>query len=105
MGVKNPRQYTTEFKRQAVQLARELKSGPKAAHQLGIPESNIHTWGNQEKAGTLGGGISGKQTIKEATQVSSDEELKQLRRENTELKKVNHIWKQAAAFFSQDHLK
>ena len=33
------------------------------------------------------------------------EELARLRRENNELRKVNHILKAAAAFFSQDHLK
>ena len=33
------------------------------------------------------------------------EEIKRLRTEVTELKKVNHILKAAAAFFSQDHLK
>ena len=34
-----------------------------------------------------------------------EEELKRLRKEVEELKKVNYILKRAAAFFSQDHLK
>jgi transposase len=104
MGVKNPRQYTIEFKRQAVQLAQELKSGPKAAGQLGISSSNIHTWRTQLKAGVLIGGPKSDVTTK-SSQESADEELKRLRRENGDLRKVNHILKQAAAFFSQDHLK
>jgi transposase len=104
MGVKNPRQYTIEFKQQAVQLAKELNSGPKAASQLGISSSNIHTWRRQFKNGVLPGGPKSAITAK-VTQEATEEELKRLRRENTELKKVNYILKQAAAFFSQDHLK
>lgn len=103
MGTKNPRQYTAEFKRQAVQLSRELKSGPKAARQLGIPESNIHNWRIQENEGVLSGGTAA--VMKAAPKFASDEEIRRLQRELTELKKVNYILKQAAAFFSQDHLK
>jgi transposase-like protein len=36
---------------------------------------------------------------------SPEEELNRLRRENQQLQKANYILKQAAAFFSQDHLK
>ncbi len=105
MGVKNPRQYTVEFKRQAVQLAQELKSGPKAAHQLGVPESNIHTWRKQSKAGVLEGKSSAVAAANSQAKAFTDDEFRKLQRELVELKKVNHILKQAAAFFSQDHLK
>ena len=37
--------------------------------------------------------------------VSQEQELKRLRKENEEQKKVIYILKRAAAFFSQDHLK
>jgi transposase len=106
MGVQNPRRYTAEFKRQAVELARELGSAPKAAQQLGVPESNIHNWREKLKAGAQftdrNSGNSSNQSI---AAESAEEELKRLRRENQDLKKANYILKQAAAFFSQDHLK
>jgi len=105
MGVKNSRQYTVEFKLQAVQLAQELKSGPKAAAQLGIPASNIHTWRTQVKAGTLGSGSSPATAVIPQPHPSMADEVRRLQREVAELKKVNQILKQAAAFFSQDHLK
>ena len=41
----------------------------------------------------------------QAPAVSLNDEVRRLQREVAELKKVNHILKAAAAFFSQDHLK
>lgn len=105
MGTKSPRQYTQEFKQQAVQLSNDLKSGPKAAAQLGVPKSSIYTWRNQAKAGDLAMGKNGAIAMKSETPSSLEQENRRLQRELAELKKVNHILKQAAAFFSQDHLK
>ena len=105
MGIKKSRQYTLEFKRQAVQLAEELKSGTQAAAQLGIPKASLHTWCTQAKAGTLGGITSGEVVKRPQPQPSFEEENRRLQRELTTLKKVNYILKQAAAFFSQDQLK
>lgn len=87
------RKYTEEFKKQAVELAKSLGNTTKAAEQLGIRDSIIHDWKRKF------GGISPCQLSSEA------EELIRLKKENAELKKVNHILKAAAAFFSQDHLK
>jgi transposase len=104
MGVQNPRKYTAEFKRQAVALAKELGSAPKAAERLGVPESNLHNWRVKLEAGERlkdGKGASASNQSAE----SSEEELNRLRRENQQLQKANYILKQAAAFFSQDHLK
>jgi transposase-like protein len=81
-------------------LARELKSGPLAAQQLGIPESNIHNWRSLEKDGVLPSAV-----LRTGPQPTLEEENRRLQRELTEQKKVNHILKLAAAFFSQDHLK
>ena len=99
MGIPHPRKYTIEFKRQAVELAVELKSAPKAALQLGVPESNIHNW-REKLSGSVQSNAGRSVTIE-----TPEEENRRLRRENQELKKVNHILKSAAAFFSQDHLK
>ena len=93
MEKKKPRTYTTEYRKQAVQLAEDLGSVMKAAHQLGISEANIYSWRNAAPT-TPGPG-----------NVSAQEELRRLRKENSDLKKINHVLKAAAAFFSQDHLK
>lgn len=107
MGSKNLRKYSLEFKQQAVELAEVLSSGRKAAAQLGVSESNIHNWRTLAKAGALVGGASGPVVTKTLSQSAADsaEEVRRLQREVAELKKVNYILKQAAAFFSQDHLK
>jgi len=93
----NMRRYTMEFKQQAVNLAESLGSATEAARQLGISDANIWAW--KQKLGKKAKGTSLDVSLSEV------EELKRLRKENAELKKVNHILKGAAAFFSQDHLK
>jgi transposase len=93
MEKKKPKLYTEEFRRQAVTLAEELGSVMKAAHQLGVSEANIYSW--RKTVATTAG----------ASKASAEEELKRLRKENSDLKKINHVLKAAAAFFSQDHLK
>ena len=105
MGIKNPRQFSLEFKRQAVQLAQELKSVTKTARQLGISEANIYSWRAQANAGALSGKTSGTPIVMSKLETSKDDELRRLQKEVIDLKKVNSILKQAAAFFSQDHSK
>jgi transposase len=93
------RSYTDEFKKEAVALAKEIGIS-KAARQLGISDSNIHGWRAKQEGRP-------RSNNKPATQLATDEqqELKALRKEVAELKKVNFILKQAAAFFSQDQIK
>ena len=96
VGKMNMRRYTMEFKQQAVELAENLGSAVGAARQLGISYANIYVW--RQKFGKT-------KSSSPDVNLSEGEELKRLRKENAELKKVNHILKGAAAFFSQDHLK
>jgi transposase-like protein len=91
--------YSDEFKRQAVELAESLKSYSRAAEQLGIPKTNIYAWKRPLKVGSSP--AAGNTEVL----TSDQEELRRLRRENSELKQVNILLKSAAAFFSQDHLK
>jgi transposase len=93
---KSPRVYTEEFKKQAIQLAQDLGSRTTAARQLGISDVNILNWENKQR---------GTSTVVQAESVDVSEELKRLRKETAEQKKVIQILKSAAAFFSQDHLK
>jgi transposase len=92
------KKYPKEFKQQAVDLAKSLNSTSEAARQLGVSHGSIASWRSQLQA-TSGGASSSRLSSGEA------EELKRLRGEVTHLRKVNHILKAAAAFFSQDHLK
>ena len=90
------RAFTPEFKSQAVQLARDLKSPTEAGRQLGVSESVIRVWMKN----------SDNESVSKTQDPSfSVEEFKRLKVENDKLKKVNQILKSAAAFFSQDHLK
>ena len=94
MGVKNPRWYTPEFKRQAVALAEQIGSTLRAAQQLGVSQGNIYSWRDKIKP------INRSVISVSASKVEpAEEELKRLRRECAELKKVIHILKAAAAFF------
>lgn len=94
MGKRIVRQYTSEFKQQAVNLANRI-GFQRAADQLGVHVSNIHAWKSKRES----------KHVVQSTNLDTDEENKRLRKENEELKKVNEILKRAAAFFSQSHLK
>jgi transposase len=94
------RSYTKEFRQQAVKVAEDLGSVMEAGRQLGIPSSNIYLW--QRK---YSGEVIVASRKPEAKPSELAEEINKLRHENSQLKKVNHILKAAAAFFSQDHLK
>ena len=94
------RTFTKEFKIQAVELAASLGNVTEAARQLGVLDSSIHNWKKSLSD-------SAPEVAVKKMNLSSEEhdELKRLRRETAEQKKVIHILKSAAAFFSQDHLK
>jgi len=99
--MKNKKSYTEEFKSQAVKLAEDLDSVAEAAKQLGVSSENIHNW-KRRNSSNAGVSASRKPEVKNAELADENQKLRQ---ENAQLKKVNHILKVAAAFFSQDHLK
>ena len=87
------RKYGLEFQQRAVKLAEELGNISEAARKLGVPKHTLYNWINPD---------SGK---KPPVAMTSEDKIRHLEKENEELKKANYILKQAAAFFSQDHLK
>ena len=97
---KQVRQYTQEFRLQAVRLAEELGSAVEAGKQLGVPDANIYVWRKKYAGQTVS--VVKKAEIKPDDLAKENQRLQQ---EVLHLKKVNHILKSAAAFFSQDHLK
>lgn len=99
MGAKNARKYTDDFKRRAVELAKDIGIA-QAEMKLGIPHGNIRNW--REKINKFG---KVSRTDTKSPNESAEDQLRRLQKENSELKKANIILKAAAAFFSQDHLK
>ena len=95
MGRKTKTYYTSEFKKQAADLAIRVGSA-RAADQLGVRVENVNRW--KKNVNNLE-----PQTKEEKTDLEL--EVRRLSKENEELKKINFILKKAAAFFSQDHLK
>lgn len=91
------KQYTEEFKAEAVRLVRESgKPIAQAARELGISGNLLYRWKaeerNAEHAGTTRAALKAER-----------EELARLRRENETLKKERDFLKRAAAFFAREH--
>ncbi len=87
------KQYSKEFKEEAVALVREQGySVPEAAKSLGIASNILYRWKERFEAQ-----LEGKV-------LSEDEraELKQLRKENKTLRMEKEILKKASAFFAKE---
>jgi transposase len=90
------KQYTKEFKLEALKLAEE-HGVAKAARDLGVAESAMYRWraaARDEGADAFRG--QGRLTER-------DEELRRLRHENRTLKMEREILKKATAFFANLH--
>lgn len=87
------REYTPEFKRDAIALAeQEGNNAAKAARSLGINDNLIYKWRNELKRQNLGQSLSS----------SEREELKKLRQENKRLRMETEILKKASAYFAKE---
>jgi transposase len=88
------RQYTAEFKAEAVKLVTEQGySVPEAARSLGMNGNLLRIWKNK-----LAGRDSQGTTLTEGEQM----ELRRLREENRRLRMERDILKKAAAFFANE---
>jgi len=87
------REYTAEFKREAVRLADERGSKSAVARELGIHLSMLRRW-KQELHANGQQAFPGKGT-------SHDEELARLRRELKRVEEENAILKKAVGIFSK----
>lgn len=94
------RQYTGEFKVEAVRLAEAVGAGV-AAKRLGIPESSLWNWIRLSRAGKLQVGATAGTPAKRS---SSDLEAEnaRLRRELANTKLDLEIVKKAAAYFAKE---
>lgn len=96
MGRVTKRQYTLDFKQQAVELGARIGFA-RAANQLGVHVSNLHGWKKGLKKSEV--------KVSKKSMAGLEAENQRLEREISDLRKVNDILKRAAAFFSQGHLK
>ena len=94
------RQYTDEFKVEAVRLGESI-GGNQAAKRLGIPESSLWNWIKLSRAGKLkaaaGAAVSVKRAVSEV-----EAENARLRRELASTKLDLEIVKKAAAYFAKE---
>ena len=94
------RQYTDEFRVEAVRLAESI-GGNKAAKRLGIPDSSLWNWLLLSRAGKLkvtdGMAVPVKRSLAEA-----DAENARLRRELASTKLDLEIVKKASAYFAKE---
>ena len=105
---KTQRKYDTEYKIQAVKLAKE-PGGAKAAAELGIPENTMYAWTKAAGEGRLDTG-PGSHTPQTAMTLA--EEVQMLRRQNKEqekeirrLKEENEFPEEAGAFSAASRRK
>ena len=96
MGKKR-RQYTKEFKIEAVRLkVEEGRPISEVARELGIGENLLHRWKKKSEEGKIEP-FPGKGRLS-----PEDEELRQLRREDKRLRMERDILKNAVAIFSEE---
>lgn len=90
--------YSREFKEEALKLSDEI-GVKKAASQLGIPYYTLADWRNRTKDQIMG------QPKKELSMTEQDIRIRELERENAELRSANEILKDALGFFAKDRKK
>lgn len=94
------RQYTDEFKLEAVRLA-ESAGGNQAAKRLGIPDSSLWNWIKLSRAGKLSAGGACAVAVKRP-QSELEAENARLRRELANAMLDLEIVKKAAAYFARE---
>jgi transposase len=95
MGKRARRQFTIEFKQEAVKLARETGNVAKVARDLDLYDGSLREWIRQAEEGKIG--------AKGAPLAHSErEELERLRRENKRLQMERDFLKKATAFFAKE---
>jgi transposase len=95
------RQFTREFKLEAVRLAKESgKPQAQVARELGIRPDMLRTWKRQAE-GRAGFAVA-EIFPGNGHHLSQDEEVQRLRRENERLRQERDFLKKAAAYFAKE---
>jgi len=94
------RQFTQEFKAEAVRLLNESgKPLSQVARELGIRPDILKSW---KRAAEGRAGLVGPDSALGDEQLTKDEEIRRLRRENEVLKQERDFLKKAAAYFAKE---
>jgi len=103
------RQYTKDYKVEAIKLARQLKNKKKAASELNIPESTLNTWMKKAELGDIDTGKGTQTPATAMTQAAEIQklkaEIKRIEKENERLKEINEFLEEASAFFAASRQK
>jgi transposase len=98
MKRKTSREFTEEFRREAVRLAEGgTKSLTQVARELGIHLETLRGW--RRRYGTA---VGSPPSVPAEGPLSLEEENRALRRENARLREEREILKKATAFFARD---
>ena len=90
------REYTAEFREQAVAMVNNSRSVAEVADELGVIPQTLRNWLKSAEQGRLN---------EKARKVTEEQmELSRLRAENARLKMENEILKKATAYFAKDTL-
>ena len=97
MSTKTRRQYTEQFKTEAVRLVRDsARPVAQVARDLGIADHLLYRWRAEQQQQAEEGGKT-RQDLR-----TEEAELARLRRENAVLKQERDCLKRAAAFFARE---
>ena len=105
---KNVRKYDEETKVQAVKLAKEI-GAKEASVQLNIPYGTLDGWIRRSKKGEVDlgtGQYSPDECLSLAAQLKeANKRIKDLEKENRNIRRENEFLEEAAAFFSRAQLR
>lgn len=94
---KSRRQYSDEYKSEAVRLVNDSgKPVTQIARELGVNANVLHRWAREEREAKTAGKT--RSSVK-----TEQEELVRLRRELARVTQERDFLKRAAAFFAKDH--
>jgi len=103
------RQYTNNYKVEAIKLARQLKNKKKAAAELNIPESTLNTWMRKAEFGDIDTGKGTQTPTTAMTQAAEIQklkaEIKRIEKENERLREINEFLEEASTFFAASRQK
>jgi transposase len=90
------RVFTPEFKADVVRLVRDGKKIPEAARDMGLPATCVRNWVRQAE-------VDAGRGSELAMTTAEKEQLRQLQRENRQLRMERDILKKATAFFAREN--